>query len=287
MDTPSDNRGPGSPTVREAPGTIVQAGPLGIHVIELGRGHPLICLHGTGPGASAWSNFRHNADALSARFRTFLVDLPGFGRSQKVQVSAPRLTFLSGAIRDLMDALGIERSHFLGNSMGAQVALKLAIDSPDRVVRLVLVGPAVMGHSAFTPMPTEVVRMISEYYGGAGPSLEKMRLIMRALVADPDRVDEQDVLARYEASIDPDVLETRKGPHWARQSLEHELDRVQAPTLVVWGQEDRASPLDHGLLMVRRIADSRLVVLPRCGHSAQAERPEEFNALTVRFLEQE
>ncbi len=268
-------------------GRFAQAGDLRIHYGEAGQGHPVICLHGTGPGASAWSNFRHNATALAGRFRALLVDLPGFGGSQKVQVDTPRLTFLSGAIRDFMEAVGIDRAHFVGNSMGAQVALKLAIDSPERVGRMVLVGPAVTGHSLFTPMPTEAVRMISEYYGGDGPSLDKMRRIMRALVYDPATVTEDDVRERYEASIDPEVLQTRKGPHWARQSLDHELDRVQSPTLVVWGQDDRASPLDHGLLLLRRMPDARLVVFPRCGHSAQAERAEEFNALALAFLGQE
>lgn len=286
MDTNRENVAAPRPSAEGLPGTFAQAGDLRIHYSEVGRGHPVICLHGTGPGASAWSNFRHNVSALAERFRTILVDLPGFGRSQKVQVNAPRLTFLSGAVRAFMDGVGIDRSHFVANSMGAQVALKLAIDSPDRVGRMVLVGPAVMGHSTFTPMPTEAVRMISEYYAGDGPSLDKMRLIMRALVADPQSLDEAEVMARYEASVDPEVLETRKGPHWARQSLAHELDRVLSPTMIVWGQEDRASPLDHGLYMLRSMPDARLVVLPGCGHSVQAERAEEFNTLAVRFLEQ-
>lgn len=271
---------------QDVSGKFLQAGDLRMHYGEAGQGDPLVCLHGTGPGASAWSNFRCNVDALAGQFRTFLVDLPGFGASQKVQVSAPRLSFLSAAIRAFLNAAGIDRAHFIGNSMGAQVAMKLAVDSPERVGRLVLVGPAVMAHSLLTPMPTEVVRMISEYYAGDGPSLEKMRRIMQALVYDHESVTEEEIRERYQASVDPEVLETRKGPHWARQSLDQDLDRVLAPSLVVWGQDDRASPFDHALLMLRRMPDARLVVLPRCGHSVQAERAEEFNSLALNFLEQ-
>jgi 4,5:9,10-diseco-3-hydroxy-5,9,17-trioxoandrosta-1(10),2-diene-4-oate hydrolase len=265
-------------------GHFAQAGDVRIHYGEAGAGPPVICLHGTGPGADAWANFRRNAGALATRHRTLLVDLPRFGRSEKVVVKGPRLDYLSGVIRRFMDALKLERAHFIGNSMGGQVAIKLAIDSPERVDRMVLVAPAPLGHSVFTPMPTETVRMISEYYGGQGPSYEKMRLLMRSLVYDPASVTEEMIRARYEASIDPETVAANKGPHWAHQSLEHELDRATGPALLVWGQDDRASPLDHGLVMLRKMPKARLHVLARCGHSVQLEHPAEFNRLALDFL---
>jgi pimeloyl-ACP methyl ester carboxylesterase len=263
---------------------FVQAAGVRVHYGEAGAGHPVICLHGTGPGANAWANFRPNAGALAERFRTLLVDLPRFGRSEKVVVKAPRLDYLSGVIRGLMDGLGIERAHFVGNSMGAQVAIKLAIDTPARVGRMVLVAPAPIAHSVFAPMPTETVRMIAEYYGGEGPSLEKMRLLMRSLVYDPASLSEALIRERHQASIDPEVLAVNKGPHWAHQSLEHELDKARGPVLLVWGQDDRASPLDHGLVMLRKMPQARLHVFARCGHSVQLEHPAEFNRLAVDFL---
>jgi 4,5:9,10-diseco-3-hydroxy-5,9,17-trioxoandrosta-1(10),2-diene-4-oate hydrolase len=265
-------------------GRFAQAGDVRIHYGEAGEGHPVIGLHGTGPGANAWVNFRLNAGALADRFRVLLVDLPRFGRSEKVVVKGPRLDYLSGVIRALMDAMGIARAHFIGNSMGGQVAIKVAIDTPERVGRMVLVAPAPLGHSVFTPMPTETVRMIAEYYGGTGPSPEKMRLLMRSLVHDPASVTEAAVRERYEASIDPEVLAANKGPHWAHQSLEHELDRARCPTLLVWGQDDRASPLDHGLVMLRKMPQARLHVFARCGHSVQQEQAAEFNRLALDFL---
>ena len=265
-------------------GRFVQAGEVRVHYGEAGEGHPVICLHGTGPGANAWANFRLNAGALADRYRTLLVDLPRFGRSEKVVVRGPRLDFLSGVMRALMDALGIERAHFVGNSMGGQVAIKLAIDAPERVGRMVLVAPAPIGHSVFAPMPTETVRMIADYYAGEGPSLEKMRLLMRSLVYDPGSLSEELIRERYQASIEPEVIAANRGPHWAHQSLEHELDRARCPILLVWGQDDRASPLDHGLVMLRKMAQARLHVFARCGHSVQLEYPEEFNRLALDFL---
>ena len=265
-------------------GQFAQAGDVRIHYGEAGEGHPVICLHGTGPGANAWANFRPNAGALADHYRALLVDLPRFGRSEKVVVRGPRLDYLSGVIRAFMDALGIARAHFVGNSMGGQAAIKVAIDAPERVGRMVLVAPAPIGHSVFAPMPTETVRMIADYYAGAGPSYEKMRLLMRSLVYDPASLSEAAIRERYEASIAPEVVAANKGPHWAHQSLEHELDRARCPTLLVWGQDDRASPLDHGLVMLRKMPQARLHVFARCGHSVQLEHPEDFNRLTLDFL---
>jgi 4,5:9,10-diseco-3-hydroxy-5,9,17-trioxoandrosta-1(10),2-diene-4-oate hydrolase len=265
-------------------GNFTSAAGVSIHHGDLGDGPPVLMLHGTGPGANAWVNFRHNIGDLAEDFRVIPVDMPRFGRSAKVVLPGPRLDVLSKVVRDLLDALGVERAHVVGNSMGGQVALKLAIDSPERVGRLVLVAPAALSRSTTVPMPTELIRMIAGYYADEGPSFQKMRQLMRTLVFDPSTVTDEAVHERYEASVDPEVLAVNRGPHWAHQSLEHELDRVAAPTLLVWGQDDRASPFDHALVLLRTVRHARLHVLARCGHSAQAEYPDEFNALTRAFL---
>jgi 4,5:9,10-diseco-3-hydroxy-5,9,17-trioxoandrosta-1(10),2-diene-4-oate hydrolase len=148
----------------------------------------------------------------------------------------------------------------------------------------VLVAPAALSRSTTVPMPTELVRMIAGYYADEGPSFQKMRQIMRTLVFDPLSVTDEAVRERYEASVDPEVLAVNSGPHWVHQSLEHELDRVVAPALLVWGQDDRASPFDHALVLLRTLRNARLHVFPRCGHSVQVEYPDEFNALARGFL---
>lgn len=269
-----------------APVTTADAkvGDLTIHYAEMGEGEPLICLHGTGPGASGWASYRNNAPTFAATFRTLVPDLPRFGRSSKVPVTEPRLDFTSRAIRGFMDALGIEKAHIIGNSMGAQTALKLAIDTPERVDKLVLMAPAVAGYSLMSPMPTEAVRLISEYYGGGGPSLDKMRTLLSRMVYDQSKLTEEMVLERYQASVDAETVAVNSGGHWARQSLEHELDRCVTPTLLVWGHDDRATPLDHALFLLRKLRDARLHVFPRCGHWANVECSAEFNRLVMSFL---
>jgi pimeloyl-ACP methyl ester carboxylesterase len=263
---------------------FAQAGGIKIHFGERGNGVPVVCLHGTGPGSDGWSNFRRNVGPLSSQFRVIVPDLPRFGRSDKVVVREPRLTFLSRVVREFMDALGVEAAHLVGNSMGAQTAMKLAIDEPDRVRKLVLVAPAAVGYSLFTPLPTEAVAQIAGYYRGEGPTLEKMTRLLRALAYDPEFVTDDMIRERFEASIVPEVVEVNAGPHWLRQSLEGELERCAAPTLLVWGQQDRATALDVGLLLLAKLPDARLHVFSKCGHWAQSEHADEFNRLVLDFL---
>jgi len=262
----------------------VEAGGRNIHYGEVGEGPPLVLLHGTGPGSDAWGNFRHNIGPLSESFRVIAVDLPRFGGSEKLSVNQPRLDFLSRSVRDFMDAIGVESADVIGNSMGAQTAMKLAIDSPDRVRRLVLMAPAAVGYSIFSPMPTEAGRQIAGYYKGEGPTRSKMERLLKSLAYDPEFVTDAMITERFEASIEPDVLEINQGAHWSRQSLEGELHRCVAPSLLVWGQDDRATTLDIGLLLLRKLPDARLHVFARCGHWAQAEHADEFNRLVVGFL---
>jgi 4,5:9,10-diseco-3-hydroxy-5,9,17-trioxoandrosta-1(10),2-diene-4-oate hydrolase len=257
---------------------------LTLHYAECGSGDPVICLHGTGPGSSGVSSYAPNLADISKKFHTFVPDLPRFGKSSKVKITAPRLDYMSSAVRRFMDAVGIDRAHLVGNSMGAQTALKLAIDTPERVGRLVLMAPAAVGFSLHTPMPTEAVRLISRYYDGPGPSRERMRELLLRMVYDPAYLTDEVVEERYRASIDPETIEANSIGPWARQSLEGELERCTAPTLLVWGHDDRATPFDTALLLMKKLPDARLHVFQRCGHWANVERAAEFNASVVDFL---
>jgi 4,5:9,10-diseco-3-hydroxy-5,9,17-trioxoandrosta-1(10),2-diene-4-oate hydrolase len=263
----------------------VQLPGVKIHYNEVGTGAPLICLHGGGPGASSWSNFASNIDAFSRKHRLLLVDLPQFGKSEKVQIDGLKLTFHAGVLRNFMDALGIDRAAFVGNSFGGQVGVKVAIDHPERVRSLVIIGSAPVVQSLFCPMPVEGVKLIANYYrGDGGPTIDKMRQILKTLVFDPNVVTEQMVRERYEASIDPDTIRVNTGPAGPRQDLTAEFSRVKAPTLIVWGMDDRAGALDVGLLMTRAFPDAEMHIFGRCGHWAQVEHADKFNELVLNFV---
>ncbi|MDA0260682.1 MAG: alpha/beta hydrolase [Proteobacteria bacterium] len=262
------------------------AGDVRFHYNEVGSGaKTMICLHGGGPGASSWSNFTNNIEALAATHRVLLVDLPQFGKSDKFVIEGPRLTIVAGMLAQFMDAVGIDAADFIGNSYGGQVAIKLAIDAPERVNRLVIIGSAPVVHSLFCPMPLEGIKMIGSYYRGAGgPSFAKMKAIATTLVYDASNVTDEMIQERYQASIDPDAIKVNSGPPPERQDLTAEFPKVLAPTLVVWGMDDRFGALDIGLLMTRAFHNAEMHIFSKCGHWAQVEHAAEFNQLVSAFF---
>jgi pimeloyl-ACP methyl ester carboxylesterase len=268
--------GPGS--------TFVQAGGVRLHYNDIGQGTPVVCLHGGGPGASGWSNFSQNVPALSARFRLLLVDMPQFGRSEKVVFKEGRLTYVARVLKDFLDQLGIARPHFIGNSMGAQTAFKFAIDYPDRIDRLVAMGNGSITQTVFTPRPTEGVKMIQAFYKGAGPSPEKLRRLIETLVYDASFLTEDLLAQRFAAANDPQTVALWSKNPPANEDLGALLDKVACRTLLVWGLEDRFSPIEGGLALLKRLKDARLHVFAKCGHWAQVEKAREFERLTLDFL---
>ena len=263
----------------------VQLSKVRLHYNEVGKGPPLICLHGGGPGASSWSNFLTNIPVLMQHYRLLLVDLPNFGKSTKLVIEGPPLTFHAGVLRELLQTLKILQAAFIGNSYGGQVAIKTAIDFPEYVTSLVVIGSAPTVRSLFAPMPVEGVKLIGQYYRGeGGPTLAKMKQIISTMVFDQKLVTEEVVRARYEASIDPDAIRVNMAPPGIRQDLTAELPSVAAPTLILWGMDDRAGALDVGLLMTRAMQNAQMHIFTKCGHWVQLEREEEFNEQVLSFL---
>lgn len=266
------------------PSQFVEAAGVRIHYQEIGSGYPVIGLHGAGPGANSWSNFRRNAGPLSDHFRLILVDMPQYGRSEKVRIREGRLTFVSRVLDAFMQRLDLPRAHFLGNSMGGQAAIKLAIDRPERVDRLVVIGSCPVGYSIFNATPVEGVRLIGAYYREGGPSREKLRRLLRTLLYNPALLSDEVVEERYRASVEPEVVELFSQNPPPKEDLSDQLHKVAAPTLIVWGHDDRFASLDVGLLMLRRFQNARMHIFSQCGHWAQVERAEEFNRLVIDFF---
>ncbi|MGW4370979.1 alpha/beta fold hydrolase [Nocardia takedensis] len=261
----------------------VQAGPYRVHYHEAGAGPAVIMLHGGGPGATGWSNFQANFSSFAEKHRTLLVDMLSFGKSEVVVFDEePATTVRARALRDLMDVLGIERASFVGNSMGGSVAMAFAVDYPDRVDRLVLMGASGMTRTVLFPQPTEGHRRIKE--AAANPTIETMQALANAMLFDPGHLSQEVLEARVTAAKDPArrAAAQRSIASWRDQT--DEFAKIQARTLIVWGREDRVNPLEIGLLLLREISDSRLYVLRECGHWAQLEHAEEFNRVAVEFL---
>jgi len=268
--------GPGS--------TFVQAGGVRLHYNDIGAGSAVVCVHGGGPGASGWSNFNQNVPALSAKYRLLLVDMPQFGRSEKVVIQEGRLTYVARVLKDFLDRLGIAKAHFIGNSMGAQTALKFAIDYPDRIDRLVALGNGAVTQTVLTPRPTEGVKLIQAFYKGAGPTREKLRRLIETLVYDSSFLTDALLEQRFAAANDPETVAL-----WSKNPPPNEdvgalLGKVACRTLLIWGIEDRFSPIEGGLALLKRLKDARLHVFAQCGHWAQVEKAREFDRLVLDFL---
>ena len=158
-----------------------------IFVAEAGTGPPVVLLHGGGPGASGVSNYARNIEPLAQHFRVIVPDMPGYGRSAKGVDGSDPFGYLADHIRGMLDALGIDRAHLVGNSYGGSCALRLALDTPHRVDKLVLMGPGGVGTTR--GLPTAGLKSLLGYYGGDGPSLDKLRTFIRTyLVYDGDAV---------------------------------------------------------------------------------------------------
>jgi pimeloyl-ACP methyl ester carboxylesterase len=274
------------PALSEAASSrFVQLRALRIHYHDLGTGAPVIFLHGAGPGATGWGNFLPNIEAFAERRRVLLVDLPQFGKSDMTAIDGPRLSFGATVIRDFMDALGLGRAAIVGNSFGGQIAIKTAIDYPERVTALAIIGSAPVAQSLFCPMPVEGVKMMATYYReDGGPTIEKMRRYLQTMLFDQSMVTDELVARRFEASIDPELIRLNTGPVAPRQDLTAEFARVQAPSLIFWGMDDRFGALDVGLLMLRSFQNAQMHIFNRCGHWAQVEYADECNELMLSFF---
>jgi 4,5:9,10-diseco-3-hydroxy-5,9,17-trioxoandrosta-1(10),2-diene-4-oate hydrolase len=264
-----------------------------IHLQEFGSGPPVLMLHGGGPGANGLSNYSRNVEALSAKYRLLVPDMPGYGASTKGLDQSDVFGDLAQTMRGLLDALNIPRAHIIGNSLGGACALRMALDTPDRVGRLVLMGPGGIGTTR--GLPTDGLKQLIGYYKDSGPSREKLRkFILDYLVFDGSRVPDELIEARYQASIDPEVVASPplQGPKSLDVAIKMDFTRdkrlksLAHPTLVLWGREDRVNKPAGGHTLAKALKNCDLYEFAKTGHWVQWERASEFNSVVSAFLDQ-
>jgi 4,5:9,10-diseco-3-hydroxy-5,9,17-trioxoandrosta-1(10),2-diene-4-oate hydrolase len=278
-----------------AAGRYAEAGGMRLHYYEAGpdAGPPVVMLHGGGPGASAWTNFGPNLPVFAERFRTLLVDQPGFGQSARPPVTGSYFTFSADALAALLTELGIQRVHLLGNSLGGGTAVRFALNYPERAGRLVLMGPGGLSLNLFAPDPTEGVKRLMEFSAPPGPTRAKLEAFLRTLVCDQRLVTDELIDERFAAASDPEALAAMASlgasffnpAHAEEGLLWREAHRLRQRVLLIWGREDRVNPLDGALVALKTIRRAQLHVFGGCGHWAQLEKFDEFNRLVISFLE--
>jgi pimeloyl-ACP methyl ester carboxylesterase len=261
-----------------------------LHYHEVGEGPPLLLLHGSGPGVSAWANFGANLGAFATHFRTIALDFPGFGTSHATDDNP--LLAAGGAVTDLLAALDLGPFAVLGNSMGGNVAARFAAAQPEQVTRLVTMGG--IGVALFSPTPAEGVKLLVEFVDD--PTRERLVAWMESMVFDPRVLTEEFVELRWQAASAPGALDDvrrmfnrqmlkgmRRAPLGAPDQVAT-LAKIAAPTLITWGRDDRVTPLDNALVPMRVIRNAELHVFPDCGHWAMLERTAEFERVVLEFL---
>ncbi|MFC5458745.1 alpha/beta fold hydrolase [Massilia niabensis] len=255
-----------------------------IHYHEAGAGHPLVLVHGGGPGASSWSNYNPNIAALARKYRVLAIDLPGWGKSQAVTYDKRDN---SGVLAEFLEALGIERAAFVGNSMGGSSCIRLAYERPELVSHLITMGSSAGVPGIFDPAGlSEGVKALEAAY--FNPSIETMRKFVEGMAFDTRHVTDELLAERVKATLArPDHIEGWKSGH-GKPMVKLDPLRVAsiaAPTLLMHGRDDRTVHFNSALTLGRAIANSRVYIVNRCGHWVQLEHTDEFNRVIDSFIE--
>jgi 2-hydroxy-6-oxonona-2,4-dienedioate hydrolase len=262
---------------------------LRIHYHDAGSGPAVVFLHGAGAGAGGWSNFSRNLPAfVEAGFRVIAMDFPGFNKSDPFLPTTSRTALNAQAVNGLLACLEIERAHLVGNSLGGATALAFALNHPDRLDRLVLMGPGSLGPSLFQALPMEGIKLLLQLY--REPTRENLDRMLKVFVYDPSMLTPELVERRYEGMVSSPthlsnfVTSFQNNPGTLIEDLSPRLAEIQNQTLVVWGRDDRFVPLDYGLRLVWSLPRADLQIFSRCGHWAQWEHAEKFNSMVLDFL---
>ena len=264
-------------------GSSVTANGLKTNYHDKGTGDTVILIHGSGPGVTAYANWRLTIPELSRKFRVLAPDIAGFGYTERKPDTEYNLDYWIAHLIGFMDALDIERAHLIGNSFGGALTLALASRFPERVNHIVLMG-SVGTEFELTPGLDGV--------WGYEPSAENMRSVVESFAYNKALATEDLIQSRYAASTRPGYQESYSRlfppprqrhisslatPDEALRALPHEV-------LIVHGRDDQIIPLSSSLRLHAMIEHSDLHVYGECGHWTQIERKDDFARLIMDFL---
>lgn len=263
-------------------GRYVRAGPINMHLLEFGKGPNVVFLHGSGPGNSAWANFRGNYEAfVEAGYKAILPDMIGFGYSDKpTDLGDYTLDLFCDTLVEGLKAAGINKASFVGNSLGGGVGVLLALKHPEMVEKLILMGPGCIEEQPeYFKMPG-IAKMMAA--AGAGINEENLQEVLQSFVYDKSIIGDDLVEMRWAvAQTQPaEVLTTMKTPN-----LGPRLKELRCPILTFWGHNDEFMPPSGKQLCVEANETSRLIEINACGHWVMIEHARLFNAASIDFLQ--
>lgn len=270
-------------TDRPEIGKSVDLSGIATNYHDVGEGPPILLVHGSGPGVTAWANWQLNIPAFSESFRVIAPDMVGFGYSDSIGQITDKKVWVDQLAR-LLDTLGINQISMVGNSFGGGITLAFMVAHPDRVDRAVLMGPAGLNFP-ITPA--------LDFVWGYEPSVKAMREALKMLAWDHSRLTDELVESRYQASMRPGAHEPYKatfgGPDRQRgisllASDEEDIAALPHEVLILHGKSDQVIPLDSSVRLANLLSRSDLHVFGECGHWVQIERMASFNNMVTDFF---
>ena len=250
---------------------------------DVGDGYPIVFIHGSGPGVSAWANWNKLFPLMKDDFRILAPDMVGFGYSERPEKAVYNMNVWARQIKDFFDALSFEKANLVGNSFGGALAIAIAVEYPELVNKMVLMGS--MGVSF--PITYGLDRV-----WGYSPSAANMEELLGLFAYDHSIISKELVKTRYEASIQPGFQESFSAmfPAPRQQGVEgmanneHYIRNIPHETLIVHGREDRVIPMENSIRLLKLIDNAELHIFGKCGHWSQIERTEAFAGLLKAFF---
>lgn len=266
------------------------------HYVDAGDGGPpVVLLHGGGPGSSGAAGFRFLIPALAQHFRVYAPDQLSYGLTDAPTIAFPHLAHQSlvNHLRDWMDALCLEKVHLVGNSQGAYVAAKYALDFPGRVGRMVLIGSGTISQAMGLKTPVTPGHVALREFDGTESG---MRRFLEAIVHDRATVTPELVAMRTKAYNRPGIPEATRAFEEGRRRVQESafwksefmltdrLPKMKTPTLFVWGKQDTFAPPALGQQLEALLPNIAFRYMDNAGHQVQTDQPEAFNKMVSDFF---
>ena len=251
---------------------------------EAGSGKPVVLLHGSGAGVSAWANWNKVIPVLGESFHVIAPDIAGFGHTEMKPNTRYDIKLWVAHFVGILDALGLDKVSVVGNSFGGALGLATALSNPARIDRLVLLGTP----CGEFPM-TDGLRAQLDFDG----TIEGMRKAVSYFPYDDSVVSEELIQRRFAAATQPGALEAFRNLMPPPQAEERPtvrgiplkaLGTLDHHALILHGRDDQVVPHDRAIEMHRAIRNSQLHSFGCCGHWVQIEREREFLTLVTDFL---
>lgn len=256
-----------------------------IHYHEAGTGYPVIFVHGSGPGASGYSNFKGNYRAVAdAGFQALVPDLLGYGYSSMPSEAKYTFEGLVDGLRTFCAELGIERCALVGNSLGGALAIQLALDTPELVDKLILMAPGGLEEREAYMGMKGIRTMIKAMTAPEGITRDSLRKIFSLQLYDSSLVTEEIVEERYQIAVQQPqgIFEKLVVPN-----LGERLAEISCPILGFWGMDDQFCPTTGAMKIAENCQNTKMTLLTECGHWVMVEHADYFNRQCAAFLDEE